>query len=157
MPLFVPVPVSVPLQFSLCAYMIVEAVKEYRSQEYVPICNKFDPSRSGMATVLWLFYLSKVGDFFDTIFIVARGKWRQFSVLHVYHHSSIFMVYWVNVNVGYDGDVRQSSKGQPCPARVVCYVWLRVCYHIRCRLSAYPSLPWPKFCNHSRDGGACSC
>ena len=31
----------------------------------------------------------------DTVFIVARGKWEQFSFLHIYHHSSIFMVYWL--------------------------------------------------------------
>ena len=34
-------------------------------------------------------------DFMDTVFIVARGKWDQFSFLHIYHHSSIFMVYWL--------------------------------------------------------------
>ena len=44
-------------------------------------------------------------DFLDTVFIVARGKWRQLSFLHVYHHFSIFFFYWVNVNAGYDGDI----------------------------------------------------
>jgi elongation of very long chain fatty acids protein 4 len=92
-------------QTSLCGYMIFKAVEEYKAQGYSPICNEPNWSHTGMASVLWLFYLSKVADFFDTIFIVARGKWRQFSVLHVYHHSSIFMVYWVNVNVGYTGDI----------------------------------------------------
>jgi hypothetical protein len=33
-------------------------------------------------------------DFFDTFFIVARGKWDQFSFLHCYHHLSIFLTYW---------------------------------------------------------------
>merc|ERR1719265_576331 len=58
-----------------------------------------------MAYVLWVFYLSKVLDFMDTVFMVARRKWRQISFLHVYHHASIFLVYWLNLNAGYDGDI----------------------------------------------------
>jgi elongation of very long chain fatty acids protein 4 len=61
-----------------------------------------------MAAMLWVFYVSKILDFFDTIIMVARGSWTQFSFLHVYHHTSIFMIYWLNVNAGYDG-VRFSS------------------------------------------------
>jgi elongation of very long chain fatty acids protein 4 len=44
-------------------------------------------------------------DFFDTLFIVARGHWAQFSFLHVYHHFSIFLTYWLVTNAGADGDV----------------------------------------------------
>lgn len=51
--------------------------------------------------MLWVFYTSKILDFFDTIIMVARGTWRQFSFLHVYHHTSIFMIYWLNLNSGY--------------------------------------------------------
>jgi hypothetical protein len=36
----------------------------------------------------------QVLDFFDTFFIVVRGKWDQFSFLHCYHHLSIFLTYW---------------------------------------------------------------
>lgn len=44
-------------------------------------------------------------DFLDTTFMVVRGKWTQFSFLHVYHHFSIFLTYWLVTSVGYDGDV----------------------------------------------------
>jgi elongation of very long chain fatty acids protein 4 len=37
--------------------------------------------------------------------MIARGKWDQFSFLHVYHHFTIFLVYWMVTNAGYDGDV----------------------------------------------------
>ena len=56
--------------------------------------SRFNKAESGMAAMLWVFYTSKILDFFDTIIMVARGKWRQFSFLHVYHHTSIFMIYW---------------------------------------------------------------
>ena len=46
----------------------------------------------GMGAVTWIFYMSKILDFFDTVFIILRCRWRQLSFLHVYHHSSIFMV-----------------------------------------------------------------
>eukprot|EP00922_Rhytidocystis_sp_ex-Travisia-forbesii_P028087 GHVS01041232.1.p1 GENE.GHVS01041232.1~~GHVS01041232.1.p1 ORF type:complete len:344 (+),score=56.18 GHVS01041232.1:141-1172(+) len=93
------------VQVCLCAYMIKEAIQEHRVQNYSFVCNRFDPNRDGMARVLWMFYFSKVVDFLDTFFIVVRQKWRQLSFLHVYHHLSIFLFYWVSVNVAYDGDI----------------------------------------------------
>lgn len=45
-----------------------------------------------MANVLWLFYMSKILDFMDTLFIVLGKKWEQLSFLHVYHHTTIFLV-----------------------------------------------------------------
>lgn len=94
-----------PAQVILCAYMIYAAVVEYIRVGYKPICNAFDATQSGMASVLWIFYVSKVFDFMDTFFIVMRRKWKQLIFLHLYHHSSIFLMYWLNVNAGYDGDI----------------------------------------------------
>jgi elongation of very long chain fatty acids protein 4 len=58
-----------------------------------------------MGHLLWLFYVSKVFDFFDTLFIILGKKTAQLSFLHVYHHVTIFLVYWLNLNAGYDGDI----------------------------------------------------
>lgn len=69
------------------------------------VCNSFNTQGSDVTFVLWVFYVSKILDFFDTLFMVLRGKWAQFSFLHIYHHFSIFFVYWVNFNVAYDGDI----------------------------------------------------
>lgn len=93
------------VQVALCAYMIKETVEVYMKEDYKLIGNPFNADKTGMAACLWVFYVSKVLDFFDTIFMVVRGKWVQFSFLHVYHHTSIFMIYWLNLNVGYDGDI----------------------------------------------------
>ena len=43
----------------------------------------------------WLFYISKWVDYMDTIFIIARSKWRQFSFLHVFHHCSMIALTWM--------------------------------------------------------------
>jgi len=92
-------------QVALCAYMMCAALLVAFDEDYSFLCNAFSLKKTTMASVTWVFYMSKILDFVDTVFIVARRKWRQLSFLHVYHHSSIFMFYWLNVNVAGDGDV----------------------------------------------------
>jgi len=93
-------------QIMLCAYMTIEAfMMAYRSGYHILPCNKFDTENPPLANLLWLFYVSKIWDFWDTIFIVLGKKWKQLSFLHVYHHTTIFLFYWVNVHVLYDGDI----------------------------------------------------
>ena len=94
-------------QIFLCAYMTIEAgMIGYRNQYtfFLP-CNPFNAAAAPTANLLWLFYISKVWDFWDTIFIIMNKKWRQLSFLHVYHHTTIFLFYWLNSNVNYDGDI----------------------------------------------------
>merc|ERR1712151_712064 len=68
-------------------------------------CVPYNQSSPPLGELLWIFYLSKILDFFDTFFIILGKKWRQSSFLHVYHHTTIFLFYWLNVNVNYDGDI----------------------------------------------------
>lgn len=93
-------------QIMLCSYMTLEALLlAYRNGYTVLPCvgyNKRDPA---LANLLWLFYVSKIWDFWDTIFIVIGKKWRQLSFLHCYHHITIFLFYWLNAHVNYDGDI----------------------------------------------------
>ena len=43
---------------------------------------------------MWVHYMSKFLDYFDTVFIILRGKEKQqLSFLHVYHHASIGMIW----------------------------------------------------------------
>eukprot|EP01138_Halocafeteria_seosinensis_P008966 gb/GECG01009164.1/.p1 GENE.gb/GECG01009164.1/~~gb/GECG01009164.1/.p1 ORF type:complete len:280 (+),score=21.10 gb/GECG01009164.1/:1-840(+) len=95
------------VQVALCAYMIFITVREaFVDNQYTLVCNEFKPtSRGDMARAVWIFYLSKMLDFMDTVFIVLRQKWNQLSFLHIYHHFSIFFIYWMNTNVAYDGDI----------------------------------------------------
>ncbi|GAX26785.1 elongation of very long chain fatty acids protein 4 [Fistulifera solaris] len=93
-------------QIMLCAYMTLEALfLAYRNGYTVTPCVGYDQMNPPVANLLWLFYISKVWDFWDTIFIVTGKKWRQLSFLHVYHHITIFLFYWLNSHVNYDGDV----------------------------------------------------
>ena len=72
-------------QVALCVWMVYEALRLTQVNNLAPVCNRIAVNDSKMAALTWVFYLSKVLDFFDTIFIVARRKWTQLSFLHLYH------------------------------------------------------------------------
>jgi elongation of very long chain fatty acids protein 4 len=92
-------------QVTLCGWMVYAALAEYRKQGLSLVCNRHDLAEDGMAFVLHVFYLSKVLDFADTVFMIVKGNWHQVSFLHVYHHTSIFLVYWLNAQASYGGDI----------------------------------------------------
>lgn len=51
-----------------------------------------------VAEVLWWYYFSKLIEFLDTIFFVLRKKTSQITFLHVYHHASMFNIWWCVLN-----------------------------------------------------------
>lgn len=94
------------VQIMLCSYMCIEAcVRAYSAGYTLLPCNEFNHSNPPIGFILYVFYLSKILDFADTFFIIAEKRWKQLSFLHVYHHAATFLSYWLNINVGYDGDV----------------------------------------------------
>ena len=48
-----------------------------------------------LASVIWLFYFSKIVEFFDTVFFILRKKNGQITVLHIYHHSTMVALWWI--------------------------------------------------------------
>lgn len=95
-----------PLQVLLCSYMCVEAIIQAYRNNYSPTpCNPADSSNPVMGNVMYMFYMSKILDFMDTFFIIVGKKWKQLSFLHVYHHLTIFFIYYLNFRVAYDGDI----------------------------------------------------
>jgi len=94
-------------QIMLCAYMTIEALMLANRNGYSlwKPCVAYNTVNPPVANLLWLFYISKVWDFWDTVFIVIGKKWNQLSFLHVYHHTTIFLFYWLNAHVNYDGDI----------------------------------------------------
>lgn len=62
-------------------------------------------STHSLASDLLVALRLKYVDLLDTAFMILRGNWRQVSFLHVYHHSSVIFISWVNASVGYDGEI----------------------------------------------------
>lgn len=96
-------------QMFLCGYMSIESLMLKNRNNYtlfpVEKHNPFNAVAPPLANLLWLFYISKALDFVDTFTIVLQKRWNQLSFLHVYHHSSIFLFYWLLLRRGYDGDI----------------------------------------------------
>jgi len=91
-------------QVVLCGWMVYRALVEHRRRSFTLVCNVHDLAEDGLAFISHCFYLSKALDFVDTMFMIIKGNWRQVSFLHVYHHFSIFLFYWLNAQCNYDGD-----------------------------------------------------
>ncbi|XP_071104409.1 very long chain fatty acid elongase 7-like [Haliotis cracherodii] len=56
-----------------------------------------DPMSVRLAHVCWWFYFSKLIELLDTVFFVLRKKGSQISFLHVYHHSTMPILWWAGV------------------------------------------------------------
>jgi len=95
----------------ISAYMTIETIRQAYINNYSFVCNAVDYSESGigMAKILWLFFFSKSIEFMDTVFMILRGKLNQVTFLHVYHHSSIFFLWWIGVNWTAGGDAYLSA------------------------------------------------
>ncbi len=50
-----------------------------------------------MAAVLHIFFLSKILEFGDTVLMALKKNFHQISFLHLYHHTSIFAIWWIIV------------------------------------------------------------
>ncbi|XP_077981378.1 very long chain fatty acid elongase 4-like [Glandiceps talaboti] len=85
----------------LSSYMFVEfavtstlAGYSYKCQ---PVDYSNDPLALRMASVCWWFFFSKVIEVLDTVFFMLRKKNNQVTFLHVYHHSTMIINWWLGV------------------------------------------------------------
>ncbi|XP_070557481.1 very long chain fatty acid elongase 4-like [Ptychodera flava] len=56
-----------------------------------------DPSAVMLAKACWWFFFSKLIEFMDTFIFILRKKNNQISFLHVYHHTTMPMLWWIGV------------------------------------------------------------
>jgi len=50
-----------------------------------------------IAKAIWWFYISKLLELLDTVIFILRKKYSQVSFLHVFHHASMFSLWWIGV------------------------------------------------------------
>ncbi|KAK5644305.1 hypothetical protein RI129_005775 [Pyrocoelia pectoralis] len=89
------------IQVGFAAYICEESVSSAILAKHNFICTPLDPSYNRImlriAKTFWLFYVSKIIDLLDTVFLVLRKKDRQLSFLHIYHHSSMVFNWYLGV------------------------------------------------------------
>jgi len=96
---------------SLSAYMCVTILSEAWKQGYSLFTNPEVRSEEGwqMSKYIWLFYFSKIFEFMDTFIMILKKNDRQITFLHVYHHFSIFMIWWLVVYIAPNGEAYFSA------------------------------------------------
>ena len=62
-----------------------------------PVNYSDDVRAMRIASALWWYYMSKCFEMADSLFFVLRGKFSQLTFLHVYHHSTMFALWWIGV------------------------------------------------------------
>uniref|UniRef100_A0A8D8SSM2 Elongation of very long chain fatty acids protein n=2 Tax=Cacopsylla melanoneura TaxID=428564 RepID=A0A8D8SSM2_9HEMI len=96
--------ILVPYNMFMCAlnlYIAIELLIASTRLKYSYVCqpvtyvNTEDEMR--IANAVWWYYFSKLLEFCDTFFFILRKKDAQLSFLHVYHHSSMFFLWWIGI------------------------------------------------------------
>ena len=81
---------------ALSAFMVLTVVVESSRLGYSWFNNPVDetPKALPLAKALSIFYLSKFPELLDTVIMAIKGNTRQISFLHVYHHTSIIVIWF---------------------------------------------------------------
>lgn len=69
-----------------------------------PFIGDIYTTSAGTSFAVWVHYCDKYLEFFDTYFMVLRGRMDQVSFLHVYHHFSIAWAWYLAMNLFPGGD-----------------------------------------------------
>ncbi|KAJ3606387.1 hypothetical protein NHX12_025908 [Muraenolepis orangiensis] len=82
-------------------YIAKELLIASRAAGYSYLCQPVDYSEDvnevRIASALWWYYISKGVEFLDTVFFILRKKFNQVSFLHVYHHCTMFILWWIGM------------------------------------------------------------
>ncbi|KAH9518866.1 Elongation of very long chain fatty acids protein 7 [Bulinus truncatus] len=86
----------------LSTYMVYEFVmSSWTVPGFSLLCQPADysndPVSVRLAGACWWFFFSKLIELMDTVFFVLRKKNSQISFLHVYHHSTMPILWWIGV------------------------------------------------------------
>lgn len=79
----------------LSLYMGCGILIEARRHRYSFWGNHGNDEQVKMGFYVYIFYVSKVYEFMDTIVMLLRRNLRQITFLHLYHHASISIVWWI--------------------------------------------------------------
>ncbi|EHB10085.1 Elongation of very long chain fatty acids protein 5 [Heterocephalus glaber] len=86
------------IQLFLFLFQLVTGVWESRYNFFCQGTRCAGESDMKIIRVLWWYYFSKLIEFMDTFFFILRKNSYQITVLHVYHHASMFNIWWFVMN-----------------------------------------------------------
>eukprot|EP00803_Ostreobium_quekettii_P001052 evm.model.scf_822.9 EVM.evm.TU.scf_822.9 scf_822:45700-48701(+) len=95
---------------ALSAYMFATVVWQAWANGYAFWGTGYSDKEAGMARIIYIFFVSKIYEFFDTMVMLLKGNTHQVSFLHVYHHVSISLWWWMITYVAPGGDAWYSAS-----------------------------------------------
>jgi len=87
----------VVLSIYMWGNLLVGSYRRNYSYVCTPMKYSTHPEELRIADALWWFYFSKFLEYTDTIIFILRKKNSQITFLHVYHHASMFPIWWIGV------------------------------------------------------------
>lgn len=90
-------------QVAINGWMVWRFVDAVLNKQH-PFIGDIYSTSAGASYAIWVHYCDKYLEFFDTYFMVLRGRMDQVSFLHVYHHFSIAWGWWIAMSLFPGGD-----------------------------------------------------
>uniref|UniRef100_A0A1I8Q6W5 Elongation of very long chain fatty acids protein n=1 Tax=Stomoxys calcitrans TaxID=35570 RepID=A0A1I8Q6W5_STOCA len=85
------------LNFHILKEVVVNAAQLNYNYLCQPCRVIYSKHEIKLAAAVWWFYFSKLLEFSDTLFFILRHKWKQLTPLHIYHHSTMFPLWWIAI------------------------------------------------------------
>ncbi|XP_049764849.1 elongation of very long chain fatty acids protein 4-like isoform X1 [Schistocerca cancellata] len=85
------------LNFYIAFELLLASIKLRYNYFCQPITRLRSPEELRIANAVWWYYISKLLEFCDTFFFILRKKDNQLTFLHVYHHSTMFSLWWIGI------------------------------------------------------------
>nr|WDP79934.1 elongase of very long chain fatty acids 4a [Ruditapes philippinarum] len=89
--------ICIAINFHICSQLLYNTTMVGYSYSCQTVDYSDNPYEVRIAKALWWFYFSKCIEMLDTVFFVLRKKNNQVSFLHVYHHATMFPIWWMGV------------------------------------------------------------
>ncbi|XP_054734605.1 elongation of very long chain fatty acids protein 4-like [Anastrepha obliqua] len=85
------------LNAHICKELIFNVIRLKYNLWCQPCRELYSKEELKIAAAVWWFYFSKLLEFADTIFFILRKKHEQITFLHVYHHCTMFPLWWIAI------------------------------------------------------------
>ncbi|XP_052800747.1 elongation of very long chain fatty acids protein 4-like isoform X2 [Mya arenaria] len=89
--------ICIAINAHICTSLLYNTTMVGYNYSCQPVDFSDNPFEVNIAKALWWFYFSKCVEMLDTVFFVLRKKQNQVSFLHVYHHATMFPIWWMGV------------------------------------------------------------
>jgi elongation of very long chain fatty acids protein 4 len=129
------------LSLYMCVGMLVEAVAGGYSLWNNPVSPP-GPRREAMGAIMWVYVASKLPEFLDTFLMALKHNYRQITFLHVYHHSSVLVIFYCGLVSAPGGDMYWGAMlNSAVHVIMYCYYGLNL---------VFPSGPVREFLNRNK-------